>query len=261
MSHKLSFMSPLAIIIGTVLRESLRTRFWLVYGLILLISFSTALFISQLTLTDSQRSLIITFATLIRPLAAAQLILHVAASTNRETHEKGLDMILAAGISPAILVAGRLLGFCLMGMIMALAAGLLLLGLDARHELAIWVVGLAGEQALLAGFAFAAALSLRQVVGGVLAAVFLYLLGHNLSALLLLADHPVAGDLGTLHSVALWPFKALSWLIPRFDLFGSADWLAGLRSGQLLPILAQTAIYLVLLFALSAIDLTRNRER
>lgn len=261
MPYKLSLRAAPIRIAATALREAVRTRFWLIYGLILLLAFCTALFVSQLVLTDSQRSLIVTCAALLRPLAATQLILHIAASINREAQEKGLDMMLAAGIRPARVVAGRLIGYGLMSFFMALAAGLLLFSLGARQALGLWVVGLTGELWLLAGFTLAAALSLRQVVGAALAAGFFYLIGHTLDAMLLLALHPVAGDLGPLHSAALWPFQAVSWLLPRFDLFGSADWLVGLRSGELAPILAQTAIYLVLLFALATLDLQRDHER
>jgi hypothetical protein len=248
------------IIARTALRESLRTRFWLIYALAIAIGLGAALFMGALALTDPARARIITLAALIRPLLAAQLILHIAASLTREAQEKGLDMILSAGVPAPIVVAGRLLGYGLMAAGMALGAGFVLLALDARLELGIWIIGLACELALIAAFTVACAVALRQVSSSALAASIFYIFGHSLSAILLLARHPLASYAGLRPSIAVSPVELIAWLMPRFDLFGSADWLAGLRSGQLSPVLIQTAIYLLLLFAMASLDLKRNRE-
>ena len=253
-------MSAILTIARAVWLESLHSRFWLIYDLTLTLSAGTTLFINQLTLTDPERTRIVIVAAMLKPLLAAQLILHVATAINRETEERGRDMILAAGLSAPSLIAGRLLGYGLNAAIMALGAGLLLIASGASRQLLSWVVGLGCELSLLAAFALAAALALRQVTSAALAAGVFYLLGHNLGNLLLLARHPMATYAGRADSLVRWPLEAIAWLLPRLDLFGSADWLVGLDSGRLLPILGQTAIYLALLFAIAALDLGRNRE-
>lgn len=249
-------MPTVWIVARTALRESLRTRFWLIYALAILLCLGAALFIGQLALTGTMRSRIITFAAFIRPLLAAQLVLHVAASISRETQEKGLDMILAAGLPAPALIIGRMLGYGLIGAIMTAGAALTLMVLGASMQLGIWAAGLACELGLLAGFTLAAAITLRQVASSALASAVFYLLGHSLNSIVLLARHSIAGPAQTLS----WPVEAIAWLMPRFDLFGSADWLVGLRSGQLSPIALQTPIYLCILFAIAALDLKRNRE-
>jgi hypothetical protein len=251
-------MRTATLIARTALRESLRTRFWLVYILMILIGLGTAIFIGQLTLADTDHTRIVTFAALIRPLLAAQLVLHIAASTSREAQEKGLDMILAAGISAPTLVAGRLLGYGLIAALMALAVGLVLVALGAHPQLMIWCAGLTCELTLIAAFTLASSIVLRQIASSALAAGIFYLLGHSLGAILLLARHPLAdnGHATFSHS----PIEFIAWLMPRLDLFGSADWLAGLRTGVWLPIFIQTGIYLLLLFAIATLDLKRNRE-
>jgi hypothetical protein len=253
-------MSAILTIARAVWRECLHSRFWLIYGLILVLSMGAALFIGQLVLTDPGRTRIIILAAMLKALLAAQLILHVAAAVNRETEEKGRDMILAAGLPAPVFIAGRLLGYALAAAIMALGAGLLLMASGARTQLLNWMVGLGCELSLLAAFTLAAALALRQVTSAALAAGIFFLLGHSLDKLLLLARHPLAAYSGQGDSPVRWPLEAIAWLMPRLDLFGSADWLVGLGAGRLVPILGQSAIYLILLFAIAALDLNRNRE-
>lgn len=253
-------MSAILTIVRAVWLESLHSRFWLIYGLALALSIGAALLIGQLVLTDVARTHVIVLAAVLRPLLAAQLILHVASASNRETEEGGRDMILASGLSAPLLVAGRLLGFGLTAALMALGAGLLLMASGASHQLFVWVVGLGCELSLLGAFTLAAALALRQVTSAALAASTFFVLGHSLGNMLLLARHPLAAYSSQGDSAIRWPLETIAWLMPRLDLFGSADWLVGLSSGKLLPILIQTAVYLALLFAIAALDLNRNRE-
>jgi hypothetical protein len=241
-------------------RESVHTRFWLIYAVAMALSMGAALFIGQLVLTDPARTRIVVLAAMLRVLLAAQVILHVAAAVNRETEERGRDMILAAGLPAPMLVAGRLAGHVLAAAIMAAGAGLLLLANGADRQLLVWVVGLGCELSLLAAFTLAAALALRQVTSAALAAGIFFLLGHSLGNILLLARSPLAGYAGAGTAVR-WPLEAIAWLMPRLDLFGSADWLVGLSSGGLAPILSQTVIYLALLFAIAALDLLRRHEQ
>ena len=253
-------MPAILTISRAVWRESLHSRFWLIYGVVMALSMGAAQFIGQLVLTDSGRTHIIILAAMLKALLAAQVILHVTAAVNRETEEKGRDMILAAGLPAPLLIAGRLLGYGLAAAIMALGAGLLLMANGANRQLLTWVVGLGCELSLLAAFSLAAALALRQVTSAALAAGIFFLLGHSLGNILLLARHPLAGYAGAGGAAVRWPLESIAWLMPRLDLFGSADWLVGLGSGRLTSILSQTAIYLALLFAIATLDLKRNRE-
>lgn len=254
-------MSAALTIARAMWRESLHSRFWLIYGLVMALSMGAALFIGQLVLTDPGRTRIIILAAMLRALLAAVVILHVAAAVNRETEEQGRDMLLAAGLPAPLLIAGRLLGYGLAAAIMAVGAGLLLMANGAGRQLFVWVVGLGCELSLLAAFSLAAALALRQVTSAALAAGIFFLLGHSLGNILLLARSPLAGYAGAGGTAVRWPVEAIAWLMPRLDLFGSADWLVGLTSGRLSPILGQTAIYLALLFAIAALDLLRRHEQ
>jgi hypothetical protein len=253
-------MPIIAVIARTVLLESLRTRFWPIYGLLLLSCLAAATFMGQLAIADVERIRIITLAAFSRPLLASLLILHIAAAITRETQEKGLDMILAAGLSAPSLIIGRLIGYTLLTVMMAAGTGLVLLTLGAKVQLINWTIGLACELSILAAFTLAVSIVLHQVASSALAAAFFYLLGHSLGAILLLARHPMANYSSHAESATQLPIESIAWLMPRFDLFGSADWLVGLRTGQLTPVFIQTVIYLLLLFAIATVDLKRNRE-
>jgi hypothetical protein len=252
-------MSAILTIARATWRESVHTRFWLIYAVAMALSVGAAVFIGQLVLTDPARTRIVVLAAMLRVLLAAQVILHVATAVNRETEERGRDMILAAGLPAPVLVVGRLAGHVLAAAIMATGAGLLVLANGADRQLLVWIVGLGCELSLLAAFTLAAALALRQVTSAALAAGIFFLLGHSLGNILLLARSPLAGYAGAATAVR-WPLEAIAWLMPRLDLFGSADWLVGLTSGRLSPMLGQTAIYLALLFAIAALDLLRRHE-
>ncbi|MGA9993325.1 MAG: hypothetical protein WBP86_13450, partial [Thiobacillaceae bacterium] len=156
-------MSAALTIARAMWRESLHGRFWLIYGVVMALSTGAAVFISQLVLTDSDRTRIIILAAMLRALLAVQVILHVAAAVNRETEEQGRDMVLAAGLPAPLLIAGRLLGYGVGAVIMAVGAGLLLMANGAGRQLFVWAVGLGCELSLLAAFTLAAALAMRQV--------------------------------------------------------------------------------------------------
>jgi hypothetical protein len=253
-------MPIIAVIARSVLLESRRTRFWQIYGLLLSACLAAAIFMGQLAISEAERIRIIAFAALSRPLLASLMVLHIAAAVTRETQEKGLDMILAGGLSALRLIIGRLMGYGLLAAMMAAGTGLLLLILGAEVQLINWTIGLACELSILAAFTLAVSIVLHQVTGSALAAAFFYLLGHSLGAILLLARHPLGSYGSHSESGAGLPIESIAWLMPRFDLFGSADWLVGLRTGQLTPVLIQTSIYLLLLFAISTVDLKRDRE-
>jgi hypothetical protein len=253
-------MPIIAVIARTVLLESRRTRFWQMYGLLLVVGLAAAIFMGQLAIAEAERVRIIAFAALSRPLLASLIVLHIAAAITRENQEKGLDMILAAGLPSRRLITGRLMGYGLLAAMMAAGAGLVLLIIGSEVQLINWTIGLACELSLLAAFTLTVSIVLHQVASSALAAAFLYLLGHSLGAILLLARHPLGSFGSHSESAAGLPIESIAWLMPRFDLFGSADWLVGLRIGQLTPVFIQTLIYLMLLFAISTVDLKRDHE-
>ena len=236
--------SQIATIAAYTFLEAARNRLaWLAVAFVL-VGFALAEFVGDLAITESATFESGFLGAFLRFCAVFMAALFVITSMVREFDDKVLELVLALPVPRAHYYFGKLLGFSLLAALTAVVFGLVLLIYVPADQVALWVISLTCELLIVT------ALSL----------LCLYLLARTIDAFRLMAEHPVAVAETLSHQVIQWVIEGLAFLLPSFERFTSSAWLVyhGGAWADLLPIAAQTLIYLVLLAGAALFDLYRK---
>jgi len=249
---------PAAILARLVLLEARRGGLpWLVAGS-LVAALGLAAFLSQVALTEARALQIAVVAALLRACAVFLVAAQVAASTQREISDKGLELLLSYPLSRPTQYLGRLAGHLALGALLAAAFSTPLLALAPPVAVAQWGLSLACEAALVASAALFFSMTLAQVVPAIAATAGLYLLARSMAAIQSIAAGPLAE--ATLPSrLARAAVDGVATLLPRLDLATRTEWLVyGAPDGALGHALLGIALYTLLLVAAGLFDFHRR---
>jgi hypothetical protein len=124
----------------------------------------------------------------------------------------------------------------------------------------IWTASLAAELLLVAALSLLCLFTFSQVTLALPVVAGFYLLARTMGAIQLMAAGPLTDPSGLTDRVLRWVVEAIAFLLPDLYRFASSEWLAypGTAAAVLLPVLAQTAVYLLLLVGASLFDLYRR---
>jgi len=240
------------------LTEALRSGLPWLAAIALAAAVSFAAFLARAAIAEGPALQTAAGAALLRACAVFLAGIYVAGSVAREINDKGVELVLALPISRPVYYAGKLIGFCCVGAILALLFALPLLAWARPADVAAWVLSLAVETALVAALALFFASALTQTVSAIAATAGLYLLGRSMETIQAIARDPLTGE--TLHDALRWIVDALAFALPRLEAATRSDWL--LYGAPPLPELAQTlggmALYALLLSAAGLFDFVRR---
>ncbi|WEF34801.1 ABC transporter permease [Pseudoduganella chitinolytica] len=246
------------VVAADTVREALRGRLpWLLVAL-LLGGLAVSGFIGALALTDTRATQAALLAPLLRCAAAAIVAVFTVASISREAHDKQAEMLLALPAGRAAWLLGRLAGFAVLAVLVALPAGLLAAWHAAPAQAALWTLGVLGELWIVAAFATFCALGLATGAGhaapALCATLGFYLLARVAGILQALAQDAASPRLVALAA------DGIAVLLPRLDTFARTEWLLYGTGGvaDAATLLGQAVIYVVLLAAASLVDLQRR---
>ena len=250
---------PAATLARFVLLEARRSGLpWLALGCI---AFSAGLagFLSEVALTESRALQVAVVAALLRACAVFLVAAHVASSTLREMHDKGLELMLTLPLSRATQYLGRLAGFAALGIIVAAAFSAPLAFWAAPSAVALWGLSLACECALVAAAALFFAMTLAQLVPAIAATAGLYLLARSIATIQAIAGSPLA-EPSLAGKAARWTVDAIALLLPRLDSVTRTEWLiyAPPAGGAYAAALAGLGLYTLLLVAAGLFDFQRK---
>jgi ABC-type transport system involved in multi-copper enzyme maturation permease subunit len=225
----------------------------------LLAALGLAMFLAQVALAETARLQAALAAALLRAAAALLVATHVVASTAREINDKGLEFTLAHPISRHAFYLGRLGGYGLAGLGLAVAFSLPMLAWADPAATAAWGVSLALEMLLVASAALFFAMSLSHPAAAIAASAGLYLLARSIGAIHAIAAGPQSEG-SALAAVARWSVDAVALLLPRLDLATQSAWLlygtpGGAEFGRVVAVLL---VYTALLAAAGMFDLSRR---
>ena len=252
---------PIVTLARFTVLEAMRTRLLWLIVIALAVLFVVAGFIQQLAITESARVQIAFSAAATRLIAVFVLSLHILTSIVREFDDKGLELTLSFDVRRSDYVLGRLLGFALIALVIALIATLPHLMLTAQPAAALqWGISLALELVMMAALSlfcivtFTRLLPAASFVGG------FYLLARALSAIRLISDAPIAGGDTPSHQLMARLIDALALLVPALDRYTQSAWLVdGAAAWSLLGACAvQAALYTALLGAAAMFDFYRR---
>lgn len=223
------------------------------------LALAAAAFLSQVALTESRALEVAVVAALARACAIFLIAAHVATSVLREMNDKGFELMLSLPFPRHVQYLGRLAGFVVCGAALAAVVSLPLLLWTAPGTLALWMLSLALECALVAAAALFFAVSLGQLVSALAATAGFYLLARSMAAIQAIAASPLAEDSAT-QDLARRGVEAVAFVLPRLDAVTRTEWLvyAPPEPRAYLHALAGLLIYGVLLVAAGLFDFHRE---
>ena len=248
-----------AILARLVLLEARRGGLpWLVLGGIA-VGISLAAFLSQVAVTESRQLQAALIAALLRACAAFLIAAQVAASTAREIHDRGLELMLSLPLSRATHYFGRLAGFAVAGIVLAAAFSLPLLAWAPPAAVAAWGASLACELVLVAAAALFFAMTLGNVVTAIAATAGLYLLARSVDAIRAIAAGPLTepSHASTLARLAV---DGVALLLPPLDTVTRTEWLlyGTPAPAPYFAALGALAVYTLLVVAAGLFDFQRR---
>ena len=196
----------------------------------------------------------------LRSCAVFTVSVFVIASTVREIHDKGLDLMLSMPVPRGTYYAGKLAGFAGVAVLSALACALALVWCAPLWQVAVWAASLGFELLIATAMSLLCVFTFSQVTGALSAFMGFYVLSRAMAALQLIAHEPLAVTVSASRQFVVAFIDALAFVLPDLDRFAESDWLIH-GTGTVADLgfsATQTAIYLALLSAAALFDLYRK---
>lgn len=242
------------------LLEAWRTRLPVLFLIALALAAGTAYFFQQLAITESARLQVVFSAAASRLVAVFVLALYILTSIVREFNDKGLELTLSFDLRRADYVAGRLIGFLLIGTIMAIIASVPQWLLAPTAAVAQWGVSLAFELAIIAALSLFCVMTFTQLMPAAAFVAGFYVLARALSAIQLISTSPLAVENPVSRQLVGWLIDGLALIMPALDRYTQSVWLADAAAGW--PAIgvcaAQAVLYAALLVAAAMFDFYRR---
>jgi len=242
------------------LLEALRNRLLWLALMLVAAGLAFTQFLQQVTITESVQIQAALLAALLRIGAAFILAAYVVTSMVREFNDKVMELILSRPLRRSSYFLGKLAGYAAVALALALISGLPLLLFAPAARVALWSLSLACELLLVTAFALFCVFSLTQVMSALAAVTCFYLLSRSISALQIMAAHPLTDALSAGQKVVNFVIDAIAFVLPGMDRMTQTGWLiyAAPTAAEFAQLLAQTAVYALLLCGAALFDLQRK---
>lgn len=252
-------MSFFRSILRTTLVEAIRNRLLWLAVIVIAAALGLAQFLNQVAITESleiQASLV---AALLRVAAVFMVVTFVITSVVRESNDKVTELILSQAVPRSAYFFGRLAGFFVVAMVLALLFGLPLAFFAPPARLAPWTLSLACELLVMVSVSLFCVLSLTQVLSAFAATSAFYLLSRSMAAMQVIASAPI-GEHGIADQIVALIVNGIAIILPSLDRMTQTSWLVeAAPSSQVLGTLVlHSALYIVLIASAALFDLYRK---
>ena len=253
-------LRPILPIARFTLIEALRNRMLLLALILVLAGLAFTRFLQQIAITESTQIQTALLAALLRFGAVFMLAGFVVTSMVREFNDKVAELILSRPLRRSSYYLGKLAGYAAVAVLLALLFSIPLLLFAPARQVAAWGISLAAELVLVAAFALFCALTLTQVMSALAAVAGFYLLARSIGALQIMAAHPLADSLEQGQGLVNSVIEGVAFLLPGLDRMTQTGWLiySGPAAAEFLQLLAQAAVYTLLLCGAGLFDLQRK---
>ncbi|MDH5611346.1 MAG: ABC transporter permease [Gammaproteobacteria bacterium] len=240
--------------------ESLRNRLLWLSLLMMVIGFVLVEFVGDLAITEHKATQLAILAVFLRLSAVLLMSLFVVSSSLRELQDKTLEMILAMSIRRSSYYLGKLLGYIQLAALMGLAFGLILIIYAPFEQVLIWSVSLIFELVLVVALALVMLFTFKQTPAALTGVFIIYLASRIVASLYLMSQHPIISYDNIGQKFMDGFVGMMTWVLPDLSQFTQTEWLVYETAdwSQLLPVLAQTVIYLGLLSMIALFDFYRK---
>ena len=240
--------------------EAIRNRLlWLVM-ILLIAGFGLAEFLGAVAITETVKTQVAIFGPILRLGSVFIISLFVVTTVVREMSDKGLEFTLSFPLPRSSYCLGKMAGFAMVVMLIAVLMSLTLLIYVPATSLMPWGISLLCELLLIAAWSLLCVLTFSQVTLAFSTAMAFYLLSRAIATIQLIGRGPLSDPGSASQQVMNGFIDGIAFLIPSLDRFTLTEWLVyeGNHWQAIPPILGQTLIYLVLLMAASMFDLYRK---
>jgi ABC-type transport system involved in multi-copper enzyme maturation permease subunit len=251
-------MSIIASLARTTLLEAVRNRLLWLTVVVVVIAFGLAQFLNQVAIAETREIQTALLAAPLRVAAVFILAVFVVTSMVREASDKVTDLLLSLPVPRSTYFLGKLCGFALVAVILALLCALPLSLLAKPSGLALWTASLVCELLIVAATSLFCVLTLAQIVPAIAAVAGFYLLSRSVAALQIIAAAPLHEPTPIDRAVKA-VVDGIALLLPGLDSMTQTTWLlAGAPAHVSVAVFAQTAIYLALICSAALFDLHRK---
>jgi ABC-type transport system involved in multi-copper enzyme maturation permease subunit len=253
----LHFISTLA---GTTLLEAARNRLFWLAAIAVGVALGLAQFLNQVAITESLEIQVALLAALLRVAAVFIVATFIITSMVREANDKVTELMLSQPAPRSSYFLGKFAGYALVAVILALAFALPLALFAPTEGLAAWMASLVCELLIVTSVSLFCVISLTQVLSAFAATAGFYFLARSMAAMQVIAGASLASEHTFADAAINWIVDAIALLLPSLDRMTRTDWLvnAGPGMGEALGLVAQSAIYVVLIACAALFDLHRK---
>ncbi len=243
-----------------VVLEAWRTRLPWIIAIALALALGLSLFVKELAITESNRVQIAFLAALTRLAAVFITSLHIVSTMAREFNDRVVDLTLALELRRASYILGKCVGYAVVTIAIAVAAGLLLMPFTQAPGLFVWTSTLMLELWIVVALSVFCIITFNQVMPAASFVLAFYLLARSISAIRLISASPLLADQSLAHRFADWLLNAIAYVLPALDRFSQTGWLVEGSAGvaSLWGAVGQTLAYVPLLVSAALIDFHRR---
>lgn len=240
--------------------ESLRNRLLLLSFLIIGTSFSLVEFIGELAITEHRVTQVAILAAFLRISAVVMITLFVVTSTVRELQDKTLEMILAMPIRRGSYYLGKLIGFLYIAAMVSVIFAVLLLMYADTEMVCIWTISLFLELVLVVALSLVMLFTFNQVPSALAGVFIIYGAARIVTSIFLMSKYPIIAHSSMAQKFMDGFIELLTWLLPDLHRYTQTEWLAYNTAewATLIPLFAQTVIYLLFLSSIALFDFYRK---
>lgn len=254
-------MSRLIFVIARyTLLEALRNRLLWLALTIACIAFGLSAFLGDVAITEHTQIQIAVLAALLRISGVVMLALIVVTTVLREMQDKSLDLLLAMDISRSSYYFGKLAGFSIISLLLALLFSTLLLVYNQALGVLWWGISFYCELLLVTCLGLVMLFTFKQIPAAISAVFLIYVTARSIAAVQLMAENPLVPSTDISQTFINGFVELLSWLLPSLHQFTRSEWLlyGANNIAELITVLGQTLVYGVLLSMVALFDFYRK---
>ncbi len=240
--------------------EAMRNRLPRLVIVILLLGLGVSQFLGALAITESAGIQSGFLGAMLRLAAVMVVSLFVITSVVRELNDKVLDLLLSLPIPRAAYFFGKLCGFAIFAILIAVLFSALLLLYASPFQVALWGASLGAELLIITALSLLCLFTFNQVTVALSVVIAFYSLSRSIGAIQLMAHGPLVNPNSLTQQLASGIIDAIAYLLPDLYRFTSSEWLIYSTGdmADLAPLMLQTVAYLILLSGAALFDLYRK---
>ena len=211
-----------------VLKAAGRDRLFLSMFVAVLLAIALSMFTSSTAVTEKAQFSIVYIGASLRLLGMAGLCLFVIFFVRRSFEARDVEYLLTRPVSRISFILSHMVAFSILAVaVAAMVAFAVLVYAYRLNEVTmgtfLWIAGTMGELFVMVNVSFFFAMVLTSPVSGTLATMGFYVLARLMGQLLSIASTGYADFPGAM--LLAYILKAISMLVPRFDLMAQTSWL------------------------------------